>query len=125
MNTFGDVVHALRKQARMTLEVAARKIGTHKGYISGIEGRKVNPPSVGIVRKFARLFKVDEQDLVELAVVSKSPPFVRARLMARLADNPLAVASIVRGADVISIAIPVQAAALVPPADPGLSRTAV
>ena len=57
MSEFGDLVKKLRKEREMTLEAVAKKIGSHKGYVSGIENGKVNPPSVKVIRKFSRLFK--------------------------------------------------------------------
>lgn len=48
--TFGSVVKSARLFKRMTLEGLARKIGIHKGYLSGIENDKVRPPSASIVK---------------------------------------------------------------------------
>ncbi len=101
MNTFGQVVKTLRTLEDLTLERVAKRIGSHKGYVSGIENHKVNPPSVGIVRKYAKLFtdalrrrgvEATDVDWVELAWGSKAPPLIRARIAARLLQgNPLAV----------------------------------
>ncbi len=77
MSNFGDLVKRLRKEKGMTLEQVARKIGSHKGYVSGIENDKVNPPSVKIIRKFARLFSQDERTLVRIAWADKAPPIIR------------------------------------------------
>lgn len=93
-NTFGQVVKALRKRDGLTLAAVAKRVGSLKGYVSGIERGKVNPPSVKIVLRFASLFKVNALDLCELAVVSKAPPIIRDRLRRRIADNPLARAEI-------------------------------
>lgn len=77
MSNFGDLVKRLRKERGLTLEAVAKKIGSHKGYVSGIENDKVNPPSVKIIRKFARLFAQDEKTLVRMAWVDKAPEIIR------------------------------------------------
>lgn len=77
MSNFGDLVKRLRKEKGLTLEAVARKIGSHKGYVSGIENDKVNPPSVKIIRKFARLFGQDERKLVRIAWADKAPALIR------------------------------------------------
>jgi transcriptional regulator with XRE-family HTH domain len=103
MNTFGQVVKALRKEAGQTLEALAKKIGSHKGYISGIENGKVNPPAVKVVRRYYGAFAkqlagiATVEDLVELAEVDKAPPLIRDRMRRRIADNPLLTAAIVEG----------------------------
>jgi transcriptional regulator with XRE-family HTH domain len=70
---FGDLVRKLRKEKGLTLAVVAKKIGSHKGYVSGIENDKVNPPSVEIIKKFAKLFGHDARMLARLAWVDKAP----------------------------------------------------
>jgi len=77
VSRFGELMKALRKQKGMTLDAVAKKVGTHKGYISGIETGNVNPPSVKMIRKFARTFGQDEKTLVRLAWVDKAPPLIR------------------------------------------------
>lgn len=77
MSNFGDLVKRLRKGKGLTLESVARKIGSHKGYVSGIENDKVNPPSVKIIRKFAKLFGQDEKMLVRIAWADKAPSMIR------------------------------------------------
>ena len=89
MSNFGDLVKRLRKERGMTLEQVARKIGSHKGYVSGIENDKVNPPSVKIIRKFAKLFSQDEKNLVRIAWADKAPAIIRddARRVMMLAES--------------------------------------
>lgn len=89
MSNFGDLVKRLRKEKSLTLEAVAKKIGSHKGYVSGIENGKVNPPSVKIIRKFARLFTQDERTLVRMAWADKAPALIRdeARRLVAFAES--------------------------------------
>ena len=89
MSNFGDLVKKLRKEKGLTLESVAKKIGSHKGYVSGIENHKVNPPSVKIIRKFAKLFSQDERTLVRIAWADKAPAIIRedAQRIMTLADD--------------------------------------
>lgn len=77
MSMFGEQIRKLRKENRLTLEQVARKVGTHKGYVSGIETGKVRPPSVKLIRKLAKIFGQDEKLLVRMAWVDKAPPLIR------------------------------------------------
>lgn len=77
MSHFGDLVRKLRVEEGLTLAVVARKIGSHKGYVSGIENDKVNPPSIKIITKFAKLFGQDARTLARLAWVDKAPAILR------------------------------------------------
>jgi len=88
VSNFGDLVKQLRKDKGLTLEAVAKKIGSHKGYVSGIENGKVNPPSVKIIRKFAKLFARDERTLVRMAWADKAPPLIRdeARRLVAMAE---------------------------------------
>ncbi|MBI2930732.1 MAG: helix-turn-helix domain-containing protein [Planctomycetes bacterium] len=76
----------------MTLEQVAHKIGSHKGYVSGIENGKVNPPSVKFIRKFARIFAYDEKNMVRLATVDKAPALVRDEFRSLLTSGAPAFA---------------------------------
>ncbi|MBI3854783.1 MAG: helix-turn-helix domain-containing protein [Planctomycetes bacterium] len=89
MSNFGDLVKRLRKERSLTLEAVAKKIGSHKGYVSGIENDKVNPPSVKIIKKFAKLFNQDERTLVRIAWADKAPAIIRedAQRVMALADS--------------------------------------
>ena len=77
MSHFGDLVRKLRKEKGLTLEAVAKKIGSHKGYVSGIEYDKVNPPSVKIIQKFAKIFGQDARALARLAWVDKAPEILK------------------------------------------------
>ncbi len=95
MSYFGDLVRRLRKERNMTLEAVAKKIGSHKGYVSGIENGKVNPPSVKFIRKFAKLFNFDERQMVVLAYVDKAPKVIRdeAERLLRSWEDPATAAT--------------------------------
>ena len=77
MERFGVVVKRVRLEKGWTLEQVAKKLGTHKGYVSGIETGKVNPPSAKLVRRYARTLGRDEKDLLRRAHTEKAPKAVR------------------------------------------------
>ena len=77
MSHFSDLVKRLRKDKGLTLESVAKKIGSHRGYVSGIENNKVNPPSVKIIKKYAKVFGQDARTLARLAWVDKAPEILR------------------------------------------------
>lgn len=83
MVTFGQQMKALRTTKGMTLEAVAAKVGTHKGYVSGIENGKVPPPSAKLVRRFAKIFGQPYEELLVEAELEKIHPDVReyVRLM--------------------------------------------
>jgi transcriptional regulator with XRE-family HTH domain len=68
---FGKRLHELRMAKWLTLEVLSKKLGTSKGYLSGVENGKVNPPVDKLVRKIARLFGQPELDMLKLACYDK------------------------------------------------------
>jgi transcriptional regulator with XRE-family HTH domain len=68
----------------MVLEEVARRVGTNKGYLSGIETGKVRPPSPRFVTRFARVFSANERELQRLAWVEKAPPQIRKELIRAL-----------------------------------------
>src|SRR5215831_7578626 len=76
VSRFGELVKTLRHGKGLTLEAVAKKVGTHKGYVSGIERGKVSPPSVRMIKKFAKVFGQDEKHLVRLAWVDKAPALI-------------------------------------------------
>ena len=78
MSRFGDLVRKLRVERHLTLEAIARKIGSQKGYVSGIESGKVNPPSVKVILKYAKALDQDARALVRLAWVDKAPEIIKA-----------------------------------------------
>ncbi|HVR84487.1 MAG TPA: helix-turn-helix transcriptional regulator [Planctomycetota bacterium] len=78
MSHFGNRVSTLRKERCWTLATVAKKLRTHKGYISCIEGGKVNPPSVKMTVQYARVFGQDAKRLLRIAWVDKAPRLIRA-----------------------------------------------
>lgn len=88
-NLFGVLVRKSREQKGLTLAKVASKLKTHKGYISGIEWGKVNPPAAGLSARYAKLFGWDPVDLVELSEAVKAPKLLRPRIYRRMWDNQL------------------------------------
>jgi transcriptional regulator with XRE-family HTH domain len=81
---FGDRLREIRVKNNLTVDVMARSVGTHKGYISGIENGQVNAPSAKMIRKVARKYKEDLKELLILAWLDKAPQEIRADLMEKL-----------------------------------------
>lgn len=73
MQEFGELIRSLRKTKGMTLQEVAAKVGTKKGYISGIENGKVNPPAPDKVRKLAKVLGGDRVLFLLLATIEKAP----------------------------------------------------
>ena len=82
MSNFGELIKKLRHERGMTLATVAREIGSNKGYVSGIETDKVNPPSAKLIRKLARLFDQEERVLLWIAWADKAPLVIRRELQA-------------------------------------------
>lgn len=77
---FKDWLSTGRKEKGLTLEVLGRRVGTSKGYISGILSEKVNPPSRKMCAKMAKVFQVPEEYVTFMAYRDKAPLPVRNRL---------------------------------------------
>lgn len=84
MSEFGVLIKKVRKEKKLTLEKVAVKVGTHKGYISGIENGKVNPPSVKFIRRIAQVLKLDAKDLVRIAYIDKVPAMIKKEIASAL-----------------------------------------
>lgn len=82
MNPFGMEIRKARKAKGLTLETLARKVGTHKGYISGWEKGSVNPPSAALTMKVAKVLDLNGRRLMILAWAQKSPLPIRADVVA-------------------------------------------
>ncbi len=89
MERFGEIVKRLRQKKGWTMEDVARGIRSHKGYVSGIENGKVNPPSAKVVIRLARVLGGDEKDLLLRAVVEKAPRQIRAEIQRRVFGGEL------------------------------------
>ncbi|HEV3026494.1 MAG TPA: helix-turn-helix transcriptional regulator [Planctomycetota bacterium] len=113
MSRFGELMKGFRASDGLTLETVARKIGSQKGYVSGIENDKVNPPSVKIIAKFHKVFSAHGmtlEDLVELAWADKAHEIIRDRVALRLSEkNPLFKVRISGAQVVVPGAAPVPA----------------
>jgi len=57
MSRLGEIMLNARKSLTLTLEAVAKKSGTSKGYLSGIENGKVAPPSPRMAKKIATSLK--------------------------------------------------------------------
>ena len=88
MSNFGELLRRLRRERGHSLKTLARKLGTQKGYLSGIENAKVNPPSAKLVKRISQIFEQDERMLLRLAWADKAPSMIRedAVRMVRHAD---------------------------------------
>ena len=75
--TFGEIIKKRRKEQGLTLERMAKKAGTHKGYISGMERGEVNPPSPKMTSKIAVALGIDPLSLMLQAYVDKAPKEIR------------------------------------------------
>lgn len=77
MTDFATIVRNARLEMGLTLQQLADKIGTEKGYCSGVENRKVNPPSPKIVKRMAKLFGIDPVELLVYSFIEKAPKEIR------------------------------------------------
>ena len=103
INRFCDIIKALRLEKGLTLEKAAKTLGTHKGYISGWEHGTVMPPSIKFMAKIAKLYSVSVQDLAELAWAEKAPPIIRPRVFDRIANHGDGAVNSLASADIKSV----------------------
>ena len=81
MSNFGELLRRLRRERGYSLRTVARKLDTQKGYLSGIENGKVNPPSAKLVKRMSQLFDQDERMLLRLAWADKAPTLIREDTM--------------------------------------------
>jgi transcriptional regulator with XRE-family HTH domain len=77
MSNFGELMRRLRRERGYSLKTVARKLDTQKGYLSGIENGKVNPPSAKLVKRISTLYQQDERMLLRLAWADKAPTLIR------------------------------------------------
>lgn len=71
--SFGSTIKDARLMRHLTLDALAKKVGTHKGYISGIELGKVNPPSPKMIEKLGKVLGLGVPTLLLLAWIEKAP----------------------------------------------------
>jgi transcriptional regulator with XRE-family HTH domain len=74
---FGEVIRHARKARELTLDKLASKTGLTKGYLSGIENGKVNPPTPEPVRRLAKQLELAEKELILFSFVVKAPRQIR------------------------------------------------
>lgn len=77
MQEFGKRVRQLRHEHALTLEAVAKVAKIRKGYLSGIENGRVNPPSPKVVRGIAKALGVEARGLLLLAAVEKAPKEIK------------------------------------------------
>ena len=70
---FGTLLRTWRKERGLTLARGAKQWGIGKGYASGLETGKVNPPSAKKVKRIARAIGHDPTDLLRIAWIPKVP----------------------------------------------------
>jgi|FLYN01.1.fsa_nt_gi transcriptional regulator with XRE-family HTH domain len=83
---FGPLVRKLRRERGLSLVALARKIGTGKGYISGIESGSVPPPSAKMTAKMAQALAVDPVRMVLLGWIEKAPKLIQGIVRKRFSD---------------------------------------
>ena len=64
MSSFGDLIKRLRKERSLTLDQVARRVGSHKGYVSGIENGKVKGVDFATLERLAQALEIDPALLV-------------------------------------------------------------
>lgn len=80
---FGKMVHHARRSLGLTLDQVAKRIGSHKGYMSGIERGTCNPPAPDVCRKLANVLGLSADNMVALSWIEKRPKGVKlARVQA-------------------------------------------
>lgn len=84
MKRFTTILKRARLARGWTLEDVARRTGSHKGYISGIENGRVAPPGARLLLKLADGYGLDGTELLLMALVEKAPKPVRGELRRRL-----------------------------------------
>ena len=73
MQTFGGIIKEARKRSGFTLDQVAKSVSTHKGYVSGVENHKVDPPAANLTRRLARKLGLDPEEMVALGWFEKRP----------------------------------------------------
>lgn len=76
MKKFGEYIREARKKKGWTLARLAWEIRSHKGYASGIENDKVNPPSAKVIEKLCRKLGLPVDTMQAVAFLEKKPDAV-------------------------------------------------
>ena len=84
MNRFGTLIRQKRMERGWSLKQAAERLLTFKGYICGIERGTLNPPSPRMTQRIAKLYGLDEEQLILLGYVEKAPAKIRTELRRRV-----------------------------------------
>lgn len=77
---FAAWLRRCRTGQKLTCTTLARKTGTHKGYISGIENGAVNPPAAKLVIKLAKVLNTAPDIALKMAWVDKAPELIQEDL---------------------------------------------
>ena len=87
MERFGEFIRRARKKQEMTIETVAKKMGSHKGYVSGMETGNANPGSPKVVTRLASALRLDTDQLLLRAYVEKAPLQIRQLLAKAIFPN--------------------------------------
>ena len=87
MKRFGLVVREARRAKGLTLEAVARRLGSHRGYLSAIENSRFSPPKAKMIVKLAKVLGVDPKALLKRGVVERAPDLIRGDLARILFPN--------------------------------------
>lgn len=79
--TFGQRIQRARHHRGLTLEGLASRVGSHKGYMSGIENGTCRPPAPGLTGRLARVLGLDLELLLVEGWAEKAPKRVRSQVM--------------------------------------------
>lgn len=71
MRTFGGILREAITAKGFSLEKTAKAAGTYKGYISGICSRKINPPSVKLIRKLCKILGLNADEMIARSAFEK------------------------------------------------------
>ena len=88
-NPYGEMVRRLRGEKNLTLSQVAKASGIEKGYLSGIENGKVNPPSPPVVRALSHVLGAGTAGgraltirMLALAWAQKAPQEIQSAMIA-------------------------------------------
>lgn len=77
MKRFGQVTREARMARGWSLQTAADRLCTFKGYVCGIERGNINPPSPKLIKRYAAVFGLSFDDLLARAAIEKLPKAVK------------------------------------------------